>query len=277
MDTVTAIRALSAVSEVLGNQFARNHEASHQQTSNPEGANRYDRARLRIHILGPLRVELDGEELSVDTFRRSRSISLLKLLATGRRQPVSRALLREMFWPNEDGEKTAASLRSVLHDLRRSLKPATETPVDFIVSQRGMVGLDTTELVWVDAEEMARKVAFAHKLATQGQTGEAVRQYIAAAALFDNDPLFADASTNATQDGWWSHSRAATLQGVYDSAILGLARLVTGDGQGPEAPRSPRGAPGAPEARRTLLDTLESDPSLGAIGRHVAAEIERIV
>ena len=264
MDTVTAIRALSAVAEVLGGRVSPLHEASRQETTSYKDASRYDQARLRIHILGPLRVELDGVDVTVDTFRRSRSISLLKLLATGRRQPVSRALLREMFWPNGDGEKTAASLRSVLHDLRRSLTPATGPAVDFIVAQRGMVGLDTTELVWVDSEEMERKVAHAHKLATQGRTGEAVRQYIAAAALFDDDPLFSDANANTNQDGWWSHSRAVTLQGVYDSAILGLARLVTGDGQ-------------TPEACKAFRDTIEGDPSLGTIGRHVAAEVERTV
>jgi|GEM_PF-4116623 hypothetical protein len=136
-----------------------------------------------------------------------------------------------------------------------------------------MVGLDATDLVWVDAEEMDRKVAYAHKLATQGRVGEAVRQYIAATALFDNDPLFADATTTANKEWWWSHSRAVTLQGVYDSAILGLARLVTGDGQGPKAP----GAPGTPGAATAFRDTIESDAALGTIGRHVAAEIERIV
>jgi DNA-binding SARP family transcriptional activator len=262
MDTVTALRALSAVAEVLGGRVSDVGEVSPQPASNAGDAKRYDRARLRIHILGPLRVQLDGEELSVNTFRRSRSVSLLKLLATGRRQPVSRALLREMFWPNEDGEKTAASLRSVLHDLRRSLKPANEPVVEFIVSQRGMVGLDTSDLVWVDAEEMDRKVALAHKLATQGRVGEAVREYVGAAALFDNDPLFADANTN--QDGWWSHSRAVTLQGVYDSAILGLARLTTQQGQ-------------ALEASKVIRETIERDPSLGTIGRHVTAEVKRLV
>jgi|GEM_PF-2774777 len=75
LDTVTVIRALSAVSEVLGAGVLRANEASPQQTPGHQDENRYDRARLRIHILGPLRVELDGVDVTLGTFRRSRSIS----------------------------------------------------------------------------------------------------------------------------------------------------------------------------------------------------------
>ncbi len=257
LDVVTALRTLSAVAEFLGERVARVRRPYPRNISDPEDAYRYDRARLRIHVMGSLRVEVDGVDVAVDKFQRSRSISLLKLLATGRRQPVSRAVLREMFWPDVEREKAGTSLRAVLHDLRRSLRPATGPEVDFVVSQHGMIGFDTTDLVWVDSEEMDRKVATAHRLTSQGRVGEAVREYLVAASLFDFDPPFDE------QERWWSHSRAATLQEVYESAIESVAKLLTADAQ-------------ASEATQAFQATIEDDPCLRGVERRVLAAIGRI-
>src|SRR5665213_1801395 len=73
--------------------------------------------RLHIEILGPVRVELDGAPLVVDT---RKAIALLAYLAvTGR--PASRETVAALLWP-ESGESGAhGALRRTLSVLKTAL------------------------------------------------------------------------------------------------------------------------------------------------------------
>jgi DNA-binding SARP family transcriptional activator len=74
-------------------------------------------ARILIQLLGPVRVEVEGAPLAVDT---RKAIALLAYLAvTGR--PASRESLAALLWPDADGVDARAALRRTLSVLNGGL------------------------------------------------------------------------------------------------------------------------------------------------------------
>jgi len=105
--------------------------------------------RLRIEILGPVRVELDGAPLVVDT---RKAIALLAFLAvTGR--PASRETVAALLWPESDERGAHGALRRTLSVLKAALGGVG------LAIDRGSVALRPEELevdVWRFRAALAR-------------------------------------------------------------------------------------------------------------------------
>ena len=72
---------------------------------------------LALHLLGPPRVELDGDPVSLD---RQKAIALLAYLAiTG--ESHRRDALVNLLWPELDSTRGRAALRRTLFALRQAL------------------------------------------------------------------------------------------------------------------------------------------------------------
>jgi predicted ATPase/DNA-binding SARP family transcriptional activator len=74
-------------------------------------------SRLSLYLLGPPRVEKDGEPV---TIQRRKSVALLAYLAVTRGSHT-RDALATLFWPEYDHSRARASLRSALTSLKRAL------------------------------------------------------------------------------------------------------------------------------------------------------------
>ena len=73
---------------------------------------------LKIFLLGPPRVELDGATIEI---KRRKSLALLVYLAvTGERQP--RNTLATIFWPGDNQSRARKALRRDLSELNLALK-----------------------------------------------------------------------------------------------------------------------------------------------------------
>ena len=92
--------------------------------------------RLSLEVLGPVRVELDGIPLVVDT---RKAIALLAYLAVSDR-PASRATLAALLWPESDDSGAHGALRRTLSVLNRALS-RTGLAID-----RQSVGLHSGDL-----------------------------------------------------------------------------------------------------------------------------------
>ena len=89
-------------------------------------------SRLRLYLLGPPRLELDGEPLHLP---RRKALALLAYLAvTGRAH--SRDSLATLLWPEHDQRSARAELSRTLSLLNRLLGP------DALVADRQTVGLN---------------------------------------------------------------------------------------------------------------------------------------
>ena len=76
--------------------------------------------RLHVGLLGPVRIEVDGRALAVDT---RKALALLAYLAVSGR-PASRELLAALLWPESADEEARSALRRTLSVLKTALAGA---------------------------------------------------------------------------------------------------------------------------------------------------------
>lgn len=110
-------------------------------------------ARLEIHLLGGFEVVLEGRPLT--DFETASTRALLARLASEPGQPLPRAGLAELLWPDRPAGQALSNLRHSLAVLRRVLG---DRDTDRIVlrSTRDWVMLDPTADVRVDLTEFQR-------------------------------------------------------------------------------------------------------------------------
>ena len=89
---------------------------------------------LEITLLGPPRVERDGEPVAFDT---RKATALLAHLALAER-PRSREALCELLWPGHDPERARGALRRTLSTLRKAIgEEWIETAGDSVALREG--------------------------------------------------------------------------------------------------------------------------------------------
>ena len=89
---------------------------------------------LEVTLLGPPRVERDGQPVTFDT---RKAMALLALLALSER-PRSREALCELLWPGHDPEHARGALRRTLSTLRKAVgEDWIDTAGDSIALMRG--------------------------------------------------------------------------------------------------------------------------------------------
>jgi DNA-binding SARP family transcriptional activator len=107
---------------------------------------------LRIWLLGPLRLEVDGVEVPPPSSRRARL--LLAMLALERR-PHSREALAAGLWPDVLDESARVSLRTALVRLRAAIGTGADR---FLDVSRDRVALAGPDQVWTDVGELDRRL-----------------------------------------------------------------------------------------------------------------------
>lgn len=105
---------------------------------------------IRVHALGRLRVEADGQALAFGPRAQRKPLDLLKVLIAYGPAPVDAAIVLDALWPDAEGGAARSSFDMTLMRLRKLLGRDDALQLD-----AGRVGLDPG-CVWVDA------FAFAH-------------------------------------------------------------------------------------------------------------------
>ncbi|WP_448955227.1 AfsR/SARP family transcriptional regulator [Labrys neptuniae] len=85
---------------------------------------------VNVQLLGRFSVTVDGQSTTETDWRRSRSVTLVKLLALAPRHRLHREQVMETLWPDLAPEAAAANLRKAVHFARQTLQAA------------GMIGLN---------------------------------------------------------------------------------------------------------------------------------------
>src|SRR3954453_7009638 len=76
------------------------------------------RGRVAFHVLGPLRVVVDGAEVAIAT-RRQRALLMLLLTNVGRVVPAERLI--DQLWDGEPPPQAPVTLRSYVSNVRQAL------------------------------------------------------------------------------------------------------------------------------------------------------------
>ena len=115
---------------------------------------------LRVRVLGPMRVELDGRAINPPASRRSWSLLAYLAIHPG---PHRRGDVAARFWPDVLDSSARQSLRSAVWALRRALGSGER----LLATTREEISLDRTDGLWVDVLELER-------LLTEGQPEDAL-------------------------------------------------------------------------------------------------------
>lgn len=142
---------------------------------------------MRVEVLGPLRVLVDGAP--VETGSETQQL-LLGLLALSPNVPVTRDTLVELLWGGQPGDRSVESLQSRVSRLRRRLEPGQpdSAAFDVLVTVRDGYQLTVSESQH-DLLVLRRLVARARRARDEGAVSEACRLYAEAVALWRGDPL----------------------------------------------------------------------------------------
>jgi DNA-binding SARP family transcriptional activator len=142
---------------------------------------------LRICLLGPFRVERDGQAIRRHEWARPKDRALLKLLALDRGHLVPQDRLLDALWPDLEPASAANSLHASISRLRKLLGSAP-----LIRRETAGYTLAATDAVWIDVEEFWRLLAQAREWRCRGARVPAVQAYRAAAALYQGELLEED-------------------------------------------------------------------------------------
>jgi DNA-binding SARP family transcriptional activator len=164
------------------------YEGRHARSPGRRTAGAEASPTLTVHLLGKLRVMLNGVSVSDWPSRRGRSV--FKYLLTHRNPWPSREMLMEAFWPNAVPESARNNLNVAVHGLRRALRAAADVPV--VVLDGGTYRLHPDVHLWLDVDEFEHCVGRWRELEASGDLAGATTEYELAASLYQGDFLADD-------------------------------------------------------------------------------------
>ena len=172
-------------------------------------------APWRIELFGGL--QLLGENYTVSRFQTRKTGALLGYLAYHKEKPISREVLADLFWPENEPEAARNSLRVALNSLRRQLEPPGIPTGGVLTADRAFVWLSGQAVV-TDTFEFDRALK-AERLAGDGDEAAKINHLLQAVELYKGPLLL----------GWyeeWIDGEQNRLAEVYAGALRRLTGLL---------------------------------------------------
>lgn len=188
-----------------------------------------ERAAVRLSCLGTFSVRLpDGALLSS---RRLKTLTLLKLLAIERPQPVAEARIVGALWPGAPPARSLRRLRVLVHDLRRTLEPGlTDGRASrFVERQSASYLIPDGAPLEVDIDQFRSAAESARSAAAAGRYEQAERAVAGALQLYRGDLFSADAAAS------WFASHRRRLKNTWLDTLVLHATLLRQGGRNDEA------------------------------------------
>jgi predicted ATPase/DNA-binding SARP family transcriptional activator len=210
---------------------------------------------LALYLLGPPRVERDGEEIHIG---RRKAIALLAYLTlTGQRQ--QRDALATLLWPGYDQSTARAHLRRALAALTKRLGG------EWLDADRETVGLHHNGLVWQDVQAFQQRLAECetHGHPLREVCPECVPHLEAALELYQGGFMDGFSLPDSLPFDDWQRFETEELRQALVSALERLVRGLSSQGAYEEA---------LPHARRWVA----LDPALELAHRHLVLLYARV-
>jgi ABC-type oligopeptide transport system substrate-binding subunit/predicted ATPase len=179
--------------------------------------------RLSLFLLGPPRLELDGEPLNIG---RRKAMALIAYLAvTGRGH--TRDALATLLWPEFDQSRARAALRRTLSTLNRALDGA------WIEADRESIDLVRDDDVWVDVAVFRSRLAEieSHDHPEAEGCPDCLSRLAEAAALYRDDFMAGFTLRDSPEFDDWQFFQAESLRRELAGALERLARAHCARGE----------------------------------------------
>jgi DNA-binding SARP family transcriptional activator len=198
---------------------------------------------LKIYLLGPFRVVVDGRVVKERQWSRRKPALLIKLLALQPHNQLHREQTIELLWPDSDPESAANNLHKAIHLARHALEPELKSAAasHFVLTRGQQIVLSAPGKLYIDLEEFERQADAAIKLADLAACESAIGLY---RGDLLNEDLYEDwAATRREQLRELYHRLLSKLSKIYESkgdhqqSIEPLRKLVAADRANEEAHR----------------------------------------
>jgi DNA-binding response OmpR family regulator len=173
---------------------------------------------IKIFTLGPFRALAGSELLFDEETGDPKARLLLKYLITEWDQPLQRAAALYLLWPDLDETEASRRLTALLASLSATLRP--DLPSNGLVLEEGSaLRLNTAADIWVDSIEFEAQVKSAQAAQEAGDVDAALKQFLAALALYKEDYL----RENLYED--WPSDRRERMRELWISSMFRVAAL----------------------------------------------------
>ena len=175
---------------------------------------------LRVFMLGRFEVHRGGLPLPGRAWRTRKAKALLKLLLLHRPTGLHQEQVIEWLWPDQDGKRGNASLKTALKLARQAIEPGLAGSASRVLRREGSMLRFTAEDAWVDLDEHARLLTDAHARAAAGDVEAAIVLLEQADALYRGDLL--DPEDRYEE---WAQAARARVQRAHRDGLEQLAAL----------------------------------------------------
>ncbi len=159
---------------------------------------------LRIYCLGKFQLFRGGEKISTESWKSKKAKALFKYLVNSRHKGfISRDILMELLWPEEDPEKSINRLHDALYSLRKIIEPGFRggTGTLYLLREGDSYRLSLGEGGGVDVDAFRDEIYTAKN---EKDPEKAIMHYLNAEKLYQGDFLEEDLYVE-----WCAEERAA--------------------------------------------------------------------
>ena len=174
-------------------------------------------AALNIYCLGKFRLFRGNEEIPAECWKSKKAKMLFKYLVNSRHKGfITRDILMELLWPEEDPEKSINRLHDALYSLRKVIEPGFRggTSTLYLLREGDSYRLSLGEGGHVDVDDFREELAAAKK---ERDPEKAITHYLNAENFYPGDFLEEDLYVE-----WCAEERAALKEEYLDL----LARIM---------------------------------------------------
>lgn len=143
---------------------------------------------LRIQLLGPFLIELDGHSLTSHDWHTQQTQTIAKILLTRRGQVVISEQLIDILWPNDPIESARRRLHVRISQLRKGLKEKGT----LVRTVHGGYLFEMDDSCWVDVDAFLSLIAQGKQCLDGGQQRQAIQAFEQARTLYRGDFLSED-------------------------------------------------------------------------------------
>jgi len=175
-------------------------------------------AHLRLSLLGPFQVTLDGQ--AVSGFKSSKVRALLAYLAVEADRPQPRDTLAGLLWPEQPNRVARNNLRTTLSNLRHVIGDRTAAP-PFLLITRNTIQFNAASDYDLDVQTFERYLV-GEKSANRQISESVIENLESAIALYRGDFLEGFYADSATFEEWALLKR----EQLHRQMMTALRRLV---------------------------------------------------
>ena len=149
---------------------------------------------MTITLLGKFNLRVGNRKIRSDEWKNSKSLMIFKYLASNRPAGfISREILIELLWPEEDLEKTAKRFNVAMSHLRKVLEPDLKPKAasSYIIRKRDAYRLDPGRNISIDTERFHHQWLIAGKMENKDQK-EVLPDLLSAVSWYRGDFLLED-------------------------------------------------------------------------------------